>query len=274
MHLIKHQPNILIITLDSCRSDVFFSTELKNLNKTVTYKQGYTHGTYTLPSHQSIYQGIFPSTTTNDWYFNRFSKQLIRLQPKTRKKANCYIELNSENGDIINGFNLMGYFSFCIGAVGWFKTSQLTKDFSKSVYTGINFSAQIDSLKNIITNETKPFFGVLNIGETHEPYNFGGFIEEITESRSRMRGFEDFGIINNLFRKQKSALQYIDNIFLEIINLLENRQEGTILVVCSDHGDCFGEDGLYGHGFFHEKVMEVPIGFGEINMLENSIWKK
>ena len=114
---------------------------------------------------------------------------------------------------------------------------------------------------------------ILNIGETHEPYEFGGQIDEITESRTRMRLFSDDGFLDKCFTKQSQSLQYIDTLFKDLLYIISNRQEGTIMVVCSDHGDCFGEDGLYGHGFYHEKVMEVPIGFGEINMFKNSIWK-
>ncbi len=30
--------------------------------------------------------------------------------------------------------------------------------------------------------------------------------------------------------------------------------------ICADHGDCFeNQDGCSGHGFFHEKVMEIPM---------------
>ncbi len=35
--------------------------------------------------------------------------------------------------------------------------------------------------------------------------------------------------------------------------------ENTWLIVTSDHGELFGEDGFFGHGpIAHEKVLEVP----------------
>jgi hypothetical protein len=30
--------------------------------------------------------------------------------------------------------------------------------------------------------------------------------------------------------------------------------------MCADHGECFGEEGFYGHSFYHPKVFEVPMG--------------
>jgi glucan phosphoethanolaminetransferase (alkaline phosphatase superfamily) len=36
-------------------------------------------------------------------------------------------------------------------------------------------------------------------------------------------------------------------------------------VVTADHGECLGEQGLYGHAFHHEKVMEVPLLIFRLN---------
>ena len=34
---------------------------------------------------------------------------------------------------------------------------------------------------------------------------------------------------------------------------------GANVVVCGDHGDAWGEDGLWEHGISHPKVLEVPL---------------
>jgi arylsulfatase A-like enzyme len=33
----------------------------------------------------------------------------------------------------------------------------------------------------------------------------------------------------------------------------------TVVVLTADHGDCFGEDGYWGHGVHHPLVYEVPL---------------
>jgi hypothetical protein len=33
------------------------------------------------------------------------------------------------------------------------------------------------------------------------------------------------------------------------------------VIICADHGDCWGEDGLWEHGVSHEKTLEVPLLF-------------
>ena len=66
------------------------------------------------------------------------------------------------------------------------------------------------------------------------------------------------------FNKQIASVEYIDVGLGGLLSLLAKEKRKTLVVVCSDHGECFGEDGLYGHGFYHPKVMEVLLGIFEI----------
>jgi glucan phosphoethanolaminetransferase (alkaline phosphatase superfamily) len=42
---------------------------------------------------------------------------------------------------------------------------------------------------------------------------------------------------------------------------LLSRFSGANTLVCSDHGDAWGEDGMWEHGIHHPKVMDVPLVF-------------
>ena len=44
----------------------------------------------------------------------------------------------------------------------------------------------------------------------------------------------------------------------KIKDLLDLFSDASILL-CSDHGDCWGEDGLWEHGIHHEMVLTVPM---------------
>jgi len=51
-------------------------------------------------------------------------------------------------------------------------------------------------------------------------------------------------------------LRYLDGVVERLFNLVP---ANTWIVVTSDHGELFGEDGYFGHGpIAHEKVLEVP----------------
>jgi len=59
-----------------------------------------------------------------------------------------------------------------------------------------------------------------------------------------------------------AALEYLDGVFEA---LLAKLPANTWLIVTSDHGELFGEDGYFGHGpINHEKVLEVPFLEGRI----------
>ena len=73
------------------------------------------------------------------------------------------------------------------------------------------------------------------------------------------------------------SLTYWDNELNELLTTLEDRGvlRDTFVVITSDHGEMFGEHGLYGHGkSLTEPVIHVPLilktpgrgGFG-------SVWK-
>ncbi len=56
-------------------------------------------------------------------------------------------------------------------------------------------------------------------------------------------------------RAQRASLEYVDR----ELALLFTELKDYFAVICGDHGDCWGEDGLWGHGFYHPRVMEVPM---------------
>ena len=61
--------NYLILTIDSCRWDTFVTAKMKHLKKRGLFLKAYSQGTYTLPSHKSIYQGILPSIYEEKPYY-------------------------------------------------------------------------------------------------------------------------------------------------------------------------------------------------------------
>ena len=74
--------------------------------------------------------------------------------------------------------------------------------------------------------------------------------------------FFDLARLKSLRERQVAALEYLDGVFA---SLLERLPPDTWLIVTSDHGELFGEDGYFGHGpIAHEKVLEVPFVEGLI----------
>ncbi|MBI3512281.1 MAG: sulfatase-like hydrolase/transferase [Bacteroidetes bacterium] len=261
----EFETNYLIVTIDSCRWDTFCSANMPYIKGKSSFRKAYSQGTYTLPSHKSIYQGILPSVYEKIPYYNRFAKSLFRINNR-EVATNSLVTFRGGTKNIIEGFNEKKYFTLGIGAMEWFRHIELTDGFQKFFYTAINAKKQCEIFFETISKIKEPFFALINFGETHEPYEYGRQIEPTLNSRSRMRSFINYGFLQDEMNKQISACEYLDLMFTDLIcNIEKTISRGTVVIICSDHGECFGEDGLYGHGFYHQKIIEVPLGIFEIN---------
>jgi arylsulfatase A-like enzyme len=116
----------------------------------------------------------------------------------------------------------------------------------------------------------QPSFWLLNVGETHYPYatpgddasdlphihGVHGVFKHLDEADGESAEFFDPQQLKALHERQIAALEYLDGVFAQ---LLEKLPQDTWLIVTSDHGELFGEDGYFGHGpIAHPKVLEVP----------------
>ena len=130
-------------------------------------------------------------------------------------------------------------------------------------------------IKNLKTKAgDRPYFAFINFGETHSPFhhadmNTGGAIEE---RFSHARLFNQAGLKRDdwtfdteNFERHKQCAGFLDARMGELLSFIRERGRPTTVVLCADHGECFGESGLYGHGFYHEKIMEVPLMIFRVN---------
>jgi len=108
----------------------------------------------------------------------------------------------------------------------------------------------------------RPFFAFINFGETHAPFHFEGKSDPCpVDVRARIMKWppREEGPVGRqcaAFGHQVQAAEFLD---ARLPKLLSGLPSNTIVVVCGDHGECFGEDGYWGHGVNHPKVLEVPL---------------
>ena len=61
---------------------------------------------------------------------------------------------------------------------------------------------------------------------------------------------------NEAYLHQMEAAAFLDS---RLPRLFSDLPGDTIVILCADHGECFGEDGYWGHGVNHPRVLEVPL---------------
>jgi hypothetical protein len=127
-------------------------------------------------------------------------------------------------------------------------------------------------------SDGEPSFWLLNVGETHYPYAWPGVDTSDLPHISGVHGvfnrlddpkqpdaveFFDQTRLRELHGRQVEATRYVDSVFAQLCDRLPR---DTWVIVTSDHGELFGEDGYFGHGpIAHDKVLEVPFVEGLVS---------
>ena len=256
-----HPGSVLFITLDSCRYDSFVSAHAPNFHAAGHIHKADAPSYFTYASHAAMFVGFTPGVTY---------EPVPLLNPKFGKifklagagfpgKGGEGFLLEGRN--IIDGFNRLGYCTIGTGGVGWFDPSTPTSkvligDFKEFFYPGNGHSlpdqlSWIDRCLEAV-NET-PVFVFLNIGETHVPYYFKGAPWPAHDNPCVPFQLADRS--EECRKRQICCIEFVDR---QIAGLLNRFLEATTLVT-ADHGDCWGEDGLWEHGISHPMTLSVPL---------------
>jgi hypothetical protein len=263
-------PSYLLITLDSCRYDVFAGARAPAMTGRGSVLEALTPASYTYPAHLSIFQGMTPDCREPFPFYNRFVTQLWRcpLRPD-------YPPGGSKNVPL--GLASMGYRTIGAGAMGWMRHPWIKKGFDVYRYTGVGAERQIAFAREQIDQAGEgPVFVFLNLGETHAPYVLGDgtapdrarsaapLLAEYQRRKREQRPDPAYTTCFACFDRQRAAVEHLDGLLDGLFSQMEARFPATVLMICGDHGDAMGEDNLWGHGFTHPKVMSVPLIVGEL----------
>lgn len=242
--------NVLFITIDSLRSDMpwngYSRAIAPNLTalaeKCTTYTNAYSVSSYTAKSVAAFLTGQYPSTLYRSGFF--FASYA---------NANQFMaERLHENG---------------IATLAWFghmyfsRAKGLGQGFDEwRTVPGITFDAQTD--KHVTSDKmtalgsellgkpelkAKQFFAWGHYMDPHDEYN-------------RHEEAPNFG--NKARDKYDQEIFYTDLWVKKLFDFVEQQAFGqdTYLVISSDHGEAFGEHGMYKHAFeLWEVLTRVPL---------------
>lgn len=278
--------NLLFIVFDSCRFDTFIAAKTPNISRLGEVERRYSFASWTLPSHAVYLMGASPHTSPKGVFASEVYKKdfvnwghRLNIPDISFKGFVPRLSLPAflkEQGYVTNALVSMPVLNQTTIINNHFDRYQLMKSHN-------DFNAMIDAM---IFDDSRPNFFLLNVGETHYPYTLPG---ESGEHLPRIHGMhgvfkhlddlvvdgaqgkelkgtsEDFFNMDQMLalkEKQRTNIEYLDRLFEK---LYEKVPANTHIIVTSDHGECFGEDGYFGHGpVIHEKVFEVFMLEGRI----------
>ena len=260
--------DILFITLDSCRFDTFSKAcvrgLLPNISSIGPLHKALSPSYFTYGSHAAFWMGFTPGVIGCEApLLNPKVGKLFRMSYSGSAKVKPDQGFLLEGKNIIDGLSRSGYSTLGTGSVEWFNTSSetgsvLSEPFDYFWYSGNTWSltsqlSWIDECCSQLPKE-KPKFVFLNVGETHVPYWHKGAGWECWPSPCVPFGDEHSSAAESS-RRQTACLEWVDH---QLAPLLDQFREGTVLI-CADHGDCWGEDGLWEHGISHPATLTVPL---------------
>jgi hypothetical protein len=255
--------SVLFVTIDSCRFDTFEAAAAPNLKAIGPLHRTHAPSHFTFASHSAMFVGFTPGdAAAREPFVNPKYGRIFRLAGGGRVgPGGAGFLLGGET--IVQGFKRGGYRTIGSGACRWFNTgvetgALLRRHFDRFLYPGDTRSLrrQVAFLtRELDARRNGPSFVFLNVGETHIPYYHDG--APWAPDDNPIEPFGDENDADLCRTRQRACLEFVDR---ELAPLLDRFADASV-VVCSDHGDCWGEDGLWGHGFHHEAVLTVPLLF-------------
>ncbi|NRQ35676.1 STM4013/SEN3800 family hydrolase [Nonomuraea sp. NN258] len=251
MNEIVGSHDILLVTLDTLRYDVAAALaaagELPNLLPPgVTWERRHSPGSFTYASHAAMFAGFLPTPVTPGPHPRLFAATF----PGSESTAGDTWVFDAP--DLPTGLAQAGYHTVCIGGVGFFNKltplgSALPGLFAEShwrpefgVTNPSSLEHQIDCAADALREVERPVFLFVNVSALHQPnhHHLPGAGGDSVETHA-------------------AALRYVDRHIARLYGLMRRRRP-CLVIVCSDHGTAYGEDGHVGHRIAHEVVWTVP----------------
>ncbi len=256
MREVVGKKDILFICLDTLRYDVAVQEEKAGttpvLNQYGPWEKCQAPGNFTYPSHHAMFAGFMPCRYDAKNVADRellFFPRQIGLGNKVPEGAYGF-----SGSTIMEGLAADGYDTWCVGGVAFFDKRSPGKVFPgyfKKSYWNPSFACPVkESTKNQVdfllkkisaADKDQRIFLYLNVDAIHYPNYF----------------YAD-GVSHDNLQSHAAALRYVDRELGRLFAGWKSQRKEALVICCSDHGTCYGEDGCQFHGINHPYVNTVP----------------
>ena len=272
--------NLVVVVLDSLRYDSWVAADPAPLRRLGPVERRWSYASWTAPSHYNLLMGLLPHTSPSHVYASEYYKR--DLARYTERLGVDGIEFKELLPSLYLPTYLRGHLGYRTHALVSMpvlnRHTPINHDFDR--YELMPRHNDMAAMLELMTFDAdRPSFYLLNVGETHYPYalpdddpnewphipGVHGVVRELSAADGDDGGpgaFFDEQELGRLRQRQIRAASYVGDVVGRLFDLVP---ENTWMIVTSDHGELFGEDGYFGHGpISHEKVLEVPYVEGRV----------
>ncbi len=278
-----NKPNILWITVDACRKDMFYKLPyIKKLaKKSIVFENAFANAPWTLPSVASMFTGLYPSQHGALNEKTKLKKNVKTIAEILTEKGYTTIIVTQNDGWITPYYGLTRGFKKIYDIEKLIEESlkiKLPKSKKKKLFIRmlVKYFIGYDVLtakllKNIIENANEPWFIYLHLMDTHLPYEpktfpliaiirylvfYKNWKKKMQKTWIGKKGFTERELkeLKELYKKtMKNAVEQIE----KYIGLIDKK---NVLIITADHGENLGENGVVGHQFsFSDDLLRVPL---------------
>jgi len=294
------RPNVLMLVVDALRADHlsvyhYARRTSPNLDRLadagVLFENAFATSSWTLPSHVSLLTGLYPSQHRVGWENPRglltldyptLPEALSAHGYRTAAFSANVFWFTSDRGFDRGFIHFEDYFSSFTDMLSRTLYGRLVERFVLRRLGFEDIPARKHAsdmnralLRWIDTGRSRSFFAFVNYMDTHDPYlppqpyrgrfsraaNPGGIINwRVGRSNPKMAPAELQGEID----AYDGAISYVDESIGQLMAELDRRDllGNTLVVITSDHGESFGEHGLYLHAnSLYRNEIQVPLIF-------------
>lgn len=263
MNKIVGTHNILFVCIDSLRYDVAHRAEKEGatpvLNRHGRWRKCQAPGNFTYPSHQAMFAGFLPVDTA---VTDMKQREKLFFSPDSgvgRKAPEGAFVFSRPTW--VQELADRGYETHCIGGVSFFDKrtplGSVMPSYFQHSHWQPSFSCKVkDSAANQVdyaikilrqADPAKKLMIYLNISAIHYPNYF--YLDGTKEGHTSQK--------KDSTEAHMEALKYVDAQLGRLFDAFALRGD-TFVICCSDHGTCYGEDGVWYHGVNHPIVNTVP----------------
>ena len=259
--------NVLIISLDTLRADRLgcygydrpTSPALDAFAADATrFDQMYSESTWTLPTHMTLFTGLFPSS-------HGVVRPEHRLPEGITTLAEILQDENYKTYAVTDGGFVDSHFGF---GRGFDRYDEREKEFRSTLFLAKNFLATVRDDEN--------FLLFLHTYDIHCPYDPPAEYAEMFRTRPPEDHLEVAGKCGNpefnsrdltpgqvkfLSDQYDAGIRAADDLLGEFLAYLAEEEwlQDTIVVITSDHGEQFWEHGRIGHGYsLYWESIQIP----------------
>ena len=291
---LKDKPNILWIVMDAVRSDSlscygYHRKTTPNIDRLasegVLFENAISASPWTLPSHASMFTGMYPSKHSTDAEHRYLADDFHTIAELLRSYG--YKTFGYSNNPWVGpDTNLnQGFDTYKMNEEGP-AHSPLVNVAMRHIPNPIGAEDAGASQTNEVVekwiancyNAKSPFFIFINYMEAHDPYGNTPYFRRYLDaniSTAKAKGVnqnpidyisgnvqmsnEDFEILRALYDGDISYLDFKMNQLFDYLRQL-NILDKTVLIITSDHGESFGEHHLMSHMLgVYDTLVHVPL---------------